>query len=55
MNRALRSVLMVVVGSVFLFSSFMVFRYHLETRRGEKYTEELAQAAVVSSGKSTGN
>lgn len=43
----MRSLLLVIAASVFLFSSVMVFRYRLELRAGTEYAENIAQAVVV--------
>ena len=46
-NGFIRRVLLLAAGSVFLFSSIMVFRYRMELRTGAEYARNMAQMAVI--------
>lgn len=46
-NGAVRKILMLVAGAVFLFSSAMVLKYRLELRSGNEYTDEIVQMVIA--------
>ena len=46
-SGSVRKILLVTAGSVFLFSSVMVFKYRLELRAGAEYAEDIAQMVVI--------
>ena len=46
-SKAFRAVLRFAAGAVFLFSTVMVLKYHVEMRAGARQTEALVQSAVV--------
>ena len=47
MERMIRKIIMAVAAAVFLFSTAMVVKYHLEVRSGEELAESLNEMVVI--------
>ena len=47
MKRIIRKIIMAVAAAVFLFSTAMVVKYHLEVRSGEELAESLNVSVII--------